>query len=268
MNKIWENETVVCMQNKSLQYLQFKKLLEYPELKHCYTLKNDGKLNFPPIYKDENTYKQSCQKICDCLEIDLKQARIVKPHQTHTNKVKNVNQVETLEEIDGVITNKKDLVLLTTSADCISLLLYDPVKKVIGSIHSGWKGTLKQICVNSIKNMIQYYNSKPQDIICSICPSIRKCCFEVDEDVKNLFYTEYQNLEGIDKIIQKTHIKEEKQKYVIDTVAINIELLKQIGLKEQNIIDSNLCTVCHSDKFHSYRTDKELSGRNAALMSL
>lgn len=262
MTKIWEDENLICVEEKDVQYIQFKKLLEYPEIKHCYTLRKN--LNFPPIYKNEQLLKQSYEKICRCLNLDY--TKVIKPHQTHTTNVEIVNEVKTLENVDGLLTNKAGLTLLTTSADCISLLLYDPIKKVIGSIHSGWRGTLAGMCKTAINKMIQGFNSNSEDIICCICPSIRKCCFEVDEDVKNLFYEKYKNLPEIKDIIIKDEIKEGKQKYKIDTVKINICLLKDLGLKEENIIDSNICTVCHSNEFHSYRADKEGSGRNAALI--
>lgn len=264
MTKIWENEKLICIKEKDIQYIQFKKLLEYPEIKHCYTLRNN--LNFPPIYKNEQLLKQSYKKISDCLNLDY--TKIIKPHQTHTTNVEIVNEVKALENVDGLLTNKEGLTLLTTSADCISLLMYDPVKKVIGSIHSGWRGTLSGICINAVNKMVESFNCNPKDIICCICPSIRKCCFEVDEDVRNLFYEKYKSLPEIENIIIKDAVKEGKQKYKIDTVKINICLLKNWGLKDENIVDSNICTVCHSDKFHSYRVDKEESGRNAALATL
>ncbi|MCI9178256.1 MAG: peptidoglycan editing factor PgeF [Clostridia bacterium] len=266
MQKVWEDEKQVIVEQEGIQYLQFKRLLAYKELKHCYTLRSKEKLNFPPIYKDEKQYRQSCQRICKCLKIE--ENKIVKPHQTHTDRINIVNRVEQLEEVDGILTNTRDLALLTTSADCISLLFYDSVKKAIGSVHSGWRGTLAGICKNAVKKMIEEYKSNPKDIICCICPSIRKCHFEVDEDVKEMFYQKYKDLEEIEQIIQKTELKTGKQKYVIDTAKINRLLLKQMGLKEENIIDSGLCTVCQSDKFHSYRVNKEQSGRNAALICL
>lgn len=183
-------------------------------------------------------------------------------------KIEKVKNIDELKDVDGVVTNKKDIALLTTSADCISFLLYDPVKKAIGSIHSGWKGTLKGIIVKAIEKMITEYHSKPEDIICCICPSIRQCCFEVDEDVKDLFYNKYKNLKNIDEIIKLGDKKEDKQKYYIDTVKINIELLKNIGLKEKNIIDSNICTMCHSKEFHSYRADGKSFGVNGAIIAI
>lgn len=260
-----QNNNILYQNKDGIEYIQFKKLLQYSEITHCYTLRSNNELNFPPVYKDEEMLKQSYRKICNCLNIDS--SKIVKPHQTHTDKVEIVNEVKYFDEIDGLLTNQKEITLLTTSADCISLLLYDPEKNVIGSIHSGWKGTLKAIIINAIEKMVNEFESNTQDIICCICPSIRSCCFEVDEDVKNLFFEEYSYLSNINEIIKQGKIKENKQKYYIDTVKINIELLKNAGLKEENIIDSGICTMCHHNKFHSYRVDKENSGRNAALIT-
>ena len=298
------NENLVYQEKNGIEYIQFKKLLQYPEITHCYTLRSNNKLNFPPVYKDEKTLKQSYEKIASCLGIDS--STIIKPHQTHTDRVEIVHNNIKLSEadsnklnmqseneklkmsksafelefdnVDGLLTNQKGITLCTTSADCISLLFYNPVKKVIGSVHSGWKGTLQGISKKAVEKMLQEYQSNPKDIICCICPSIRKCCFEVDEDVKELFWEKYKNLPHIEEIIQKGKVVEEtiqkekiiekKQKYHIDTVKINQELLKQIGLKQENIIDSNICTMCHPEYFHSYRADKENSGRNAAMISL
>lgn len=257
-------ENIIYRNNEGIEYIQFKRLLEYPEITHCYTMRSNNKLNFQ--IKNIDFFNQSCDKIYKCLE--LKNPLVVRPYQTHTDNVKIVKKIEKLEDTDGIITNKKEITLITTSADCISFLLYDPVKKAIGSIHSGWKGTLKGIIVKAIEKMVTEYQSKPEDIICCICPSIRQCCFEVDEDVKDLFYNKYKDLKNIDEIIKLGDKKEDKQKYYVDTVKINIELLKNIGLKEKNIIDSNICTMCHSKEFHSYRADGKSFGVNGAIIAI
>lgn len=257
-------ENIIYRNNEGIEYIQFKRLLEYPEITHCYTMRSNNKLNFQ--IKNIDFFNQSCDKIYKCLE--LKNPLVVRPYQTHTDNVKIVKKIEKLEDTDGIITNKKEITLITTSADCISFLLYDPVKKAIGSIHSGWKGTLKGIIVKAIEKMVTEYQSKPEDIICCICPSIRQCCFEVDEDVKDLFYNKYKDLKNIDEIIKLGDKKENKQKYYIDTVKINIELLKNIGLKEENIIDSNICTMCHSKEFYSYRADGKSFGVNGAIIAI
>lgn len=257
---------LVYNNKEGIEYIQFKRLLEFPEITHCYTLRSGNKLSFPLIHKDEQMLKQSYQKICNCLNLDT--ATIIKPHQIHADHVEVVDNIEELNGVDGMITNKPNITLLTTSADCTSLLFYDPVKKVIGAVHSGWKGTLQAIGKKTVEKMTQVYGSTPADIICCICPCIKQCCFEVDEDVKNLFENKYKNLENINEIIQNGDIIQGKQKYYIDTTEINKQLLKNVGLKEENIIDSGICTKCNPEYFHSYRVDKENSGMNAAIISL
>ena len=163
-----------------------------------------------------------------------------------------------------MITNKKNIILSTTNADCILLLLFDPVKKVIANIHSGWRGTLQRICVCAINKMKENYGCKEEDIICCICPSIRKCHFEVDRDVYDLFYDEFQDLKNyFDEIIER-----KGNKWYIDTVLINKLLLKKIGLKNENIIDSNICSVCNKDLIHSYRAEGKDFKLSTAIISL
>ena len=195
------NENIVHIKKDGVEYIQFKRLLEYPEIQHCYTLRNDN-LDFK-IDGDIQVLETSYEKICDALKIDKK--KIVKPIQTHTDNVEVVTSAsEQFKEVDGLITNKENITLSTSSADCTSLLLYDPIKKVIGSIHSGWKGTLQRIGQKAVKKMIDVFG-----------------CI----------------------------------------------LLREIGLKDENVIDSGICTVCNSDELHSYRSDREKSGRNAAIIT-
>ena len=128
--------------------------------------------------------------------------------------------------------------------------------------------SFNRIIENAINLMVSNYECNPKDIEAYITPSILKCCFEVDEDVKDLFYNKYKELKNIDEIIKLGDKKEEKQKYYIDTVKINIESLKNIGLKTENIIDSNICTMCHSKEFHSYRADGKSFGVNGAIIAI
>lgn len=260
-----EDEKVIIYKQDNIDYLQFKRLLEYPNLIHAYTLKSKGELNFVPEYQDSEMLEKSKQKICKVL--GLQTQNIVKPHQMHTNIVKKVTEpIEKFNDVDGMITSKTKIALCTTSADCTTFLIYDPVKHVIGNIHSGWRGTVQKIGQNAIKEMIEAYGSKPKDIICCICPHIRKCHFEVETDVMELFKKEFRNLSLGEGIIEKRQIIDGKQKYDIDTTKINIELLKQAGLKQENIIDSGICTVCNESQFHSYRAHKQQSGRNAGII--
>ena len=146
-------------------------------------------------------------------------------------------------------------------------MFFDPIKKVVANVHSGWKGTLQRISVKAVRKMVAEFGSNPKDIICCICPSIRKCHFEVEKEVEELFRVEFNDiLTGKD-----TDIIEEKVsgiKWNIDTVAINKILLEREGLKSENIIDCGICSVCNSNLIHSYRVEKEEYGLETALIGL
>lgn len=263
------NDTIIHKVGENIEYIQFKRLLEYESIiTHAYTLRHN-KINFGPnLTIDE--YTKNYKILCN--ELNLESKNIVRPFQKHTNNVKLISKKETnnieynpnyLNDTDGLITNQKDIILSTTNADCILFLLFDPVKKVIANVHSGWRGTLNEIVVNAVTQMKLNYQTRSKDIICCICPSIRKCHFEVDADVKDLFHNKFSYLPTIDKIIEKV-----ENKYHIDTILLNKTLLLNIGIKEENIIDCNICSVCRSKQINSYRTDKENYKLSTALITL
>lgn len=281
------NENVIHVKNKNIEYLQYRRLLEYKDIiSHAYTLGlNVGfKVTGANNKIEDNGYDfviNSYKNICESIGCNYK--NVIRANQDHTDKVKIITEKTTKEpelkltkEIveDGLITNKKNIVLSTTNADCILLMFFDPVKKVIANTHSGWKGTIQRISVKTIRKMKEQFGCEPKDIICCISPSIRKCHFEVDEDVKDIFLNEFKNLEenkfmndivSIEKIIEKNL---QKNKWNIDTVLINKILMKEEGLKPENIIDSGICSMCNSDIIHSYRVEKENYKTEAALIEL
>lgn len=245
------------------EYIQFKELKNHNDIIHLFTKKP---YNFSKITSTEENIKKEYEKIEK--EVNFNFLSIKKPIQTHTNIVKVLtkeNLNDDFQDVDGLITDLKGVALVTSLADCQGILLYDPIKKIIGNIHSGWKGTLNKIIVNAIKLMEENFGCDPKNIEAYICPSILKCCFEVDKEVVDMFYENYNN---IDDYVMKGDIKQGKQKYYIDTISINVNSMKELGLLEENIHCSNICTKCHSDKYHSYRTDHDKSGRNIALICL
>ena len=257
------NEVVIHKSGEGIEYLQFRKLLELG-IKHAYTLKKYD-VNFRTGSKEqEDSYKKIC------MEIGIDQKKITKPCQKHTNNIRYVSQpmkVEELLETDGLITDVEKLPLSTTNADCILIMFYDPKKKIIANIHSGWKGTQKRISEKLVKKLVEEFKCQTEDILCFICPSIRRCHFEVEDDVKQLFENEFNDLNK-DDIINKGKMIEGKQKYYIDTVLLTKELLKLNGIREENIYDSNICSVCNSDQIRSYRVEKENYKLATAIIQL
>ena len=276
------NENVIHVEKEGIQYLQFRKLLKYSDIiTHGYSLGIDKNFRTARANKQKLPEQEEKKAIKDYENlgkcIDIKLNKMVKPNQAHTDKIQIVEKhilknepdfnLEVYDKTDGLITNKKDIALATTNADCILLLFFDPVNKVIANVHSGWRGTIQRISVKTVQKMVNKFNCKPENIICCICPSIRKCHFEVENDVKEIFEKEFKDL----KIEQNNDIMEkqkDKEKWNIDTVLINKILLKQEGLKQENIIDSGICSVCNSDLIHSYRVERQGYGLATALIKI
>ena len=262
------NKETVIIKNENIKYMQFKKLLKYKNIKHCFTLK-------PTDVGSNDTYRttksiadKNYKDICNLLKLDS--SNIVRPYQTHTNNVKKItNEVgifpEKLQDVDGLITRENNKILSLTFADCTPIYLYDKQKNIIGNIHSGWQGTVKKIAKYAIIKMKKEFNSDPKDIICVIGPTIRKCHFEVQKDVKDIFYNTFKYMKNIDKIIE---FNKNTNSYFIDTVEINKELLKGEGILKENIVDSGICTYCNSNIIHSYRKEGKEAGRNTALICI
>lgn len=274
------NENIIHVNKNGIQYIQFRKLLEYSDIiRHAYSLGTDvnfrtAKVNKQKLSEDEyNLAINSYKKLCNAIGSNY--INTVKTNQNHTDTIKIANQkikedepdfnLVEYNETDGIVTNKKNLILSTTNADCILLLFFDPIKKVIANVHSGWRGTLQRISTKAIEKMEKEYNCNPKDIICCICPSIRKCHFEVEKEVKDMFEKEFKSIIEKNDIITETI---SNKKWTIDTVLINQIILEEKGLKKENIIDSKICSVCNSNLVHSYRVEKERYGLETAIIEL
>lgn len=256
-----------------VEYIQFNRLLEFPELNHAYILKtNNMNFRMRKNFRNLEMVKDNLKKVSDTIGFDYE--NILRPDYNHTNNIGIYKDEEisltgeSFKNTDGIITDKNNIVLMSTNADCNLILIYDPVKKVFGNIHAGWRGTFSKIAKNAIVKMKEEYNCNPSDIICCFCPSIRNCHFEVDVDVANECFEIFGKYEEINEIIKKGQIKEGKQKYYIDTVLINKILLKSEGIIDSNIIDSNICSVCSSEKVHSKRAEGEDFELSCALIEM
>ena len=274
------NDVVIHVKKGICEYLQFRKLLELGVNNAYGLIPGNYRTSGYGVGKNEVDEAVNCYRLlCDCLEVDYR--NVVKPVQKHSGNVRCVGvDVEVgctekfvindkaLDNVDGLVTDKKGMILATTNADCILLLFYDPVKRVIANVHSGWRGTFQNIAVNAVNKMRVEYGCNPQDIICCICPSIRKCHFEVEDDVKDMCVENFGYTGRLDEIIENVGVKDGKDKWKIDTVLINRIILGDVGLKQENIFDCGICSVWNSDKVHSYRVEKSEYGLCTAVIML
>ncbi|HAW59654.1 MAG TPA: peptidoglycan editing factor PgeF [Bacteroidales bacterium] len=200
--------------------------------------------------------------------IDIK--NLVFARQIHGNVVEHISSmekgrgvVETLESClgsDGMMTQDRGICLVIKTADCVPLLFFDPVKKVIAAAHAGWKGTLMKIGARVIEEFQNIYLSKPEDIFVGIGPSIGPCCYEIGNDVASKVKEVFSDTEGI--LLKTSHFS----RYVFDLWEANRRILIEKGVQPQNIELSGFCTRCHSHLFFSARAGDK--GRMGSFIML
>jgi YfiH family protein len=192
-------------------------------------------------------------------ELSIPKDRIYLPVQKHTNRIQVLETDKTPEVADAVVTGRRDVLIGVLVADCVPILLFDESRGVIGAVHAGWRGTSTQILKETIMVMQKEFNCVPEDIRMAIGPSIRQCCYEVDEDVKE----SVREAAG-----EGVYCRKKGNKYYIDlSSAIRMQGLSMQILPE-NIWQSEECTFCSPDRFYSYRYLKGSGGRQGGFIGM
>lgn len=165
-------------------------------------------------------------------------------------------------EADGLITDVPGLCLTIFGADCLPVLFYDPVRRVIAAVHAGWRGTANGIVDRAVEKMVDVYGSRPGDILAAIGPGISMCCFETDEDVPNA-------LSGALGASALRHIEvRENGKFHVDLKGLNALRLEKMDLEPKHIAISDVCTMCQHERFWSHRYTGGERGSQAAMIEL
>jgi YfiH family protein len=186
-------------------------------------------------------------------------AKFVIPHQTHSDIVAVIdhsNIDDTFENTDAFITNLHDIFICIKTADCVPILLFDPIKKVVGAVHAGWRGTAQNIVGKTIAKMGVVYGCSPAHIVAAIGPCIGQPNYEVGSEV----------IESIKPLIANpekafTAIVRSTGKSNLNLTEANHQLLAQAGIHPKNIEPFELCTHTHSKEFFSARRDGHKTGR-------
>ncbi len=213
----------------------------------------------------KTTTKQN--RILLAKKLNLNSLRIFSPHQIHTDKIifvdkkkigKGAYSVKNALESDACITRIKNVLLVVTWADCVPVLIYNPREKIIGAVHSGWKGTLLNIVNKVIIKMIGK-EKNAENIYASIGPAIRDCCYKVGEEFIPLF----------SKINLNKYLFKKKDGIYFDLAGSVFQQLIDSGLNKNNIDFSGLCTCCNKEpSFFSYRKDNDKFEGQAAFICL
>lgn len=193
------------------------------------------------------------------LESILPNKSLYMPDQRHTDEVVILDKNYKISIADGLITDRRGIFIGVKVADCLPILLYAKDKKVIGAVHSGWRGTAKGILKKALLKMIDSFKVETSEILISIGPSIRGCCYEVGDEVIEALREE---TEGDSFIISGNG------KRKVDLVLANIIQAKRVGIPLDNIWYSDLCTCCNSKIFASYRKEGKVVGRQYGVIGM
>jgi len=183
--------------------------------------------------------------------------RVVGCEQVHGSVVAVVEERPTkglVSGADGLVT-ASSLTLVAFFADCVPVFILDPVRSVIALVHAGWRGTAKRIVARALEVMESAYGSRPGDCLAVIGPSIRRCCYEVDDKVIRAMPE-----------VESGWVEAGNGRYYLDLPAVNAAILRDSGVGD--IWDCGLCTACDTSAFYSYRAEGGVTGRMAAIVTL
>ena len=197
---------------------------------------------------------------------------IVLMHQVHDAKVAVVDRGDmTRDELDGydaMITNLPGVAIGVRSADCIPVLLYDPMKKAAAAIHSGWRGTVSKIIGKTVTKMQITYASQPSDILAFIGPGICVDCFQVGEEVALKFKEADFEINSLWSFRGPKTGNGMEGGHHIDLKEACRQTLIEFGLKNENIQITELCTYEDNHLLYSARKEGIECGRNITAIMI
>lgn len=299
---IRQGNSAVCKINysnkdKELMYMTFDGLRQTGIVGHCFSTRLGGvsegylgsmNLSYARGDKKENV-DENFQRIAALF--GKQTSDIVCSLQTHTTNVrkvtskdcgKGVTRERDYDDVDGLITNEAGIILATFYADCVPLFIVDPVHKAIGLSHSGWRGTVGKMGKVTLDKMAEEYGTRPEDVTVAIAPSICQNCYEVSEDVALAFQEAFpqdeqkaaEYLKRYRQEITKEDIdnclfyKKENGKYQLNLWYANFRVFRDVGVLNENIEVTDVCTCCNPELLFSHRASNGLRGNLGAFMML
>ncbi len=212
----------------------------YPQLRHAISIKKFGPM------KKENNEVHHANVLKFIKSVSTKSMGICMG-QIHSGNVQIVenNRLLVIEETDAVITDRKNLALTVLTADCLPILMFDPVKNAVAAVHAGSKGLLFHVIEHTIHALGSAYDTNPKDLLVGIGPSICKSCYEVRKSFAKQYEKAFPDFTDIISVHQ--------QKHTMDLRNIAVQILTKEGILNSNIEVSNYCTRCDNTLFYSYR---------------
>ena len=273
-------ETTRLVTEKDIPRISYISLEQYPWLINAFSTREGGvstgmysSMNLTFTRGDDpDKVRENFRLFGESIGVSIEQ--MVYSDQQHTTNVMEVTskhhgmgilRERDFSDIDGIMTNEPGVCLVTSYADCVPLYFVDPVNRAIAASHSGWRGTVGNICQNTVNEMHRLYGSKPEDIIACIGPSICADCYEVGSDVAEVFTETY----GEDSVtVVLPHNKNIPGKYQLDLTRANVINMEKAGILPEHISVPDLCTCCNSDVLYSHRGSHGQRGGLCAFLMI
>lgn len=213
--------------------------------------------------------RENFSRFCTAVGADVN--ALVKNHQVHSCTVRSAARSDILSdpsepgtfEADGLVTGDPGVCLAVFSGDCIPILLYDPVNRVIAAAHAGWRGTAGGIAGHAVQAMASRYGCRPEHILAAVGPGISSCCFETHDDVPDALQAGL-GAEARPFIRPLPGGK----KFTVDLKGANARWLELAGVTREHIAVCSACTACSLDIFWSHRVQGNARGSMAAVIQL
>ena len=272
------DKIIQLKEEKGVSYFQFPLLEQCGIVEHGFSTRMGGvskgvysSMNLGVSRGDDwEAVLENYKRITDVLHMPWD--RVVLSHQTHTTNIRVVTEVDAgtglikkreYENVDGLITNIRNLPLVTFYADCVPLYFVDPVHRAIGLSHSGWRGTVNRMGRCTIEAMQKEYGTNPEDIRACIGPSICQDCYEVGAEVAEEFIKGFSPKQNALLLREKPN-----GKYLLNLWKANEIILLEAGIKQEHLAVTDVCTKCNSELLYSHRVMGNERGNLAAFLCL
>ncbi|MFA7459400.1 MAG: peptidoglycan editing factor PgeF [Trueperaceae bacterium] len=193
-------------------------------------------------------------------DLGFDRAAVCAFHQVHGSRVLNGEPSWFSEQADAAVTNDPDTLLVVSVADCLPVLVHDPVTGAVGAAHCGWRGTVAGLAGEVVQRMTQEFGSQPEHLKVLLGPAVAGECYQVGAEVVERF-----TKAGFPAAVAWPDAV--PGKYRLDIKRANRWLLEQQGVPAGAIVDTGLCTHCEPERFYSYRRDAGVTGRHWAFIS-
>ncbi len=230
---------------RSIPFFRFSELEEFPGLVHAFTSRQTDQ-----ACGLESVEQSALEKTPFLQLLEISPGKVIQLRQVHSNRVlSHTSPGLNPEEGDGLVLAGPGFFGVIRTADCLPVLVIDPLRRRLAMVHAGWRGTLGRILLRAIEKLIEI-GSDPAELTVALGPCIRSCCYEVGPELPELFRR------------QGHHVERIFQGRTLDLIGANRAEAEAAGAGQ--ILDSGLCTCCDADRFYSHRRDRE-RGRMWAL---